>query len=105
VHIEWRAADGKEISRIYGPTWDLNLSAKRWERFFVEGDAPGGAAGGLVVVMFYSKNNPVHGTFYVDDCELTGGPPKNASPRRDPDTRMKRFLATNPGLQQTHSER
>jgi hypothetical protein len=98
VHIEWRAADGKEMSRVYGPIWDLNLSSTRWERFFVEGDAPDGAASGLVVVMFYSKNNPGHGTFYVDDCEITGGPPKNASLRRDPGTRMTRFLETNPKL-------
>jgi hypothetical protein len=104
VHIEWRSADGKEISRVYGPTWDLNLSSKRWERFFVEGDAPANAASGLVVVMFYSKNNPGRGTFYVDDCEFTGSPPKNASLRRDPGTRMTRFLETNPGLRQTHSE-
>ena len=104
VHIEWRTADGKELARIYGPTWDLNLSSKRWERFFVEGDAPAGAAGGLVVVMFYSKNNPGNGTFYVDDCEFTGGPPKNASIRRNPNTRMNRFLETNPRLQQAGSE-
>lgn len=104
VHIEWRAADGKEITRVYGPTWDLNLSSTRWERFFVEGDAPEGAASGLVVVMFYSKSNPGHGTFYVDDCEFTGGPPKNASIRREPNTRMNRFLETNPKLRQASSE-
>lgn len=104
VHIEWRSADGKELSRVYGPTWDLNISSKRWERFFVEGDAPEGAVSGLVVVMFYSKNNPGHGTFYVDDCDFTGGPPKNASIRRDPNNRMNRFLETNQKLPQGHSE-
>lgn len=103
VHIEWRAADGKEISRVYGPTWDINLSTKRWERFFVEGDAPDGAVSGLVVVMFYSKNSPGHGTFYVDDCEFTGGPPRNASIRRDPNNRMNRFLETNPRLKSSDS--
>jgi hypothetical protein len=104
VHIEWRGADGKELSRVYGPTWDLNLSSKRWERFFVEGDAPAGTVSGLVVVMFYSKTNPGRGTFYVDDCEFTGGPPKNASPRSDSRNRMTRFLETNPKLRQDHSE-
>ena len=104
VHIEWRDATGKEITRVYGPTWDINLSSKRWERFFVEGDAPAGAAGGLVVVMFYSKNNPGRGTFYVDDCEFTGGPPRNASIRRDPNTRMNRFLETNQKLRQASSD-
>ena len=98
VHIEWRNANFKEITMTYGPIWDLNLSPKRWERFFVEGDAPDGAASGLVVIMFYSKNNPGNGTFYVDDCEFTGSPPKNASVRADPRNRMTRFLETNPNL-------
>jgi len=104
VHIEWRSADGKEISRVYGPTWDLNISSTRWERFFVEGDAPGNAASGLVVIMFYSKSSPGNGTFYVDDCEFIGIPPKNASPRRDSSTRMSGFLKTNSGSRPSRSE-
>jgi len=84
VHIEWlAAAAGKEISRIYGPVWDLNISSKRWERFVVGGSAPNNATRCRVVIMFYSKNSPGMGTFYVDDCEFTGSPPKNASPRNN----------------------
>lgn len=104
VHMEWRAANGKELARVYGPTWDINLSCRRWERYFVEGDAPTGATRGLVVIMFYSKNNPGQGVFYVDDCELAGGPPKNASLRRDPNTQMTRSLGNRPRQHQAYSE-
>jgi hypothetical protein len=103
VHIEWRSADGKEISRVYGPTWDLNISSMRWERFFVEGEAPGNAASGLVVIMFYSKSSPGIGTFYVDDCEFTATPSKSASLRRDPGTRMNSFPGTNMELRKSRS--
>jgi hypothetical protein len=40
----------------------------------------------------------------VDDCEFTGGPPKNASIRRDPNTRMNRFLETNPRLRKNDAD-
>lgn len=92
VHFEWRGADGKEVGRIYGPTWTAGLSAKQWERFFVEGDAPETAASGLAVIMFYSKSGAGRGTFHVDDCEFTGGPPRQGSTSPSVTTsRMKRL--------------
>jgi hypothetical protein len=82
VHIEWRDAQGKEISRTWGPVWGPDLSSKRWERFFVEGDAPIGAASGVAVITFNARNGGGRGTFYVDDCDFVGGPRVSSSPRR-----------------------
>lgn len=91
IHFEWRGADGKEVSRTYGPTWAAGLSAKQWERFFVEGDAPERAVSGLAVIMFYSRNGGGRGTFYVDDCQFTGGPPPQAAGDPGSTSRMQRL--------------
>jgi hypothetical protein len=84
IHFEWRDAQGKEISRTWGPQWKADLATRRWERFCVEADAPKDAASGIAVITFYSKNAGGRGSFYVDDCEFSGGLRVSSSPRRGP---------------------
>jgi len=84
MHFEWRDAQGKEITRTWGPTWNAQLPTRRWERFMVEGDAPDGAVSGIVVMTLHSKNSGGRGTVYIDDCEFGGGLRVSGSPRRGP---------------------
>lgn len=71
IHFEFQDAAGKEIGRIHGPTWDFQLPSTRWEKFYVDADAPEGAASGSAVVTFFSQDCAGVGTFYVDDVELS----------------------------------
>lgn len=80
IHLEWRNAENNEIGRTYGPTWTAGLSSKRWERYYVEGEAPAKAVKGIAVITFYTKDFGGRGAFFVDDCEFTGFPSRTASP-------------------------
>lgn len=71
IHFEFQDAAGKEILRIHGPTWDFQLPATRWEKFYVDADAPDAAASGSAVITFFSQDSGGLGTFYVDDVELS----------------------------------
>jgi hypothetical protein len=70
ISLEWKKADGSEISRVHGPAWASDLGTGRWEKFLVEGDAPADAASVAVVIMFYAQSAAGSGSFFVDDAEL-----------------------------------
>jgi hypothetical protein len=71
VSLEWQDAEGKEISRNYGPIWNFELSPIRWEKFEVGAEAPEGAAMGVAVITFFSRDSDGYGTCYVDDAKFT----------------------------------
>lgn len=70
ISLEWKNADGTEVSRVHGPAWASDLGTGRWEKFLVEGDAPAGAASVAVVVAFYAQSAAGSGSFFVDDAAL-----------------------------------
>jgi len=70
VSIEWQDANGAEITRNWGPTWDFQLSPLKWQEVTVGAEAPEGAAVGVAVVTFFSKDAAGQGRFYLDDASL-----------------------------------
>ncbi len=74
LSIEWQDEKGTEITRVYGPTWNANLSSSRWEKYTVEADSPDGVARGVVVVSFFSKDSNGFGRFFIDDVDLSSKP-------------------------------
>jgi hypothetical protein len=70
VSLEWKDAEGKELARNYGPTWNFQLSSSRWEKYQVDADPPDGSTRGVGVVTYFSKDSKGLGTFYLDDTEL-----------------------------------
>lgn len=78
ISIEWQTAEGHEISRVHGPSWNFELPFSRWTKFSVDAVAPENAVMGVVVVTFFSRNSGGHGVFYVDDC---GFGSRSGSPR------------------------
>lgn len=79
VNLEWQSDDGTEINRTFGPTWTAELPPRQWQKYMVEGDAPEGATIVVAVVTFFSQTSEGKGTFYLDDCELATGVPKNVT--------------------------
>jgi hypothetical protein len=70
ISIEWQDANGVEITRTIGPTWNSAAATGDWKKFTVEGEAPANTAAGVGVITFFSKQANGVGTFYVDDCEF-----------------------------------
>ncbi len=76
VSIEWQDSAGTELSRTHGPTWNFELSPLRWQSFMVGDTAPEGAAVGVAVVTFFSRNSNGAGRFYIDDLKISAIPLK-----------------------------
>ena len=68
ISLEWQDATGKEISRVYGPSWNFELPFNRWAKFIMAEAAPENASMGVVVITFFTRNCNGFGTFYIDDC-------------------------------------
>lgn len=73
ISMEFKDMDGKEVGRIHGPVWGVDQKPGAWEKYMIEGDAPQGAAMGVVVVSFFAQDSNGMGTFFVDNCELIEG--------------------------------
>ena len=74
ISFEFRDETGKEIQRVHGPIWGVELPSGKWEKFLVEADGPEGAASGSAVLSFFSFGSGGAGSFYVDEAELSVRP-------------------------------
>jgi hypothetical protein len=70
VSLEWLDETGEEIERMFGPTWNFQLSPLSWQRFEVDAVAPDGAFEGIAVVTFYGRDGAGEGSFFIDDAKL-----------------------------------
>jgi len=71
ISLEWQDAEGKEISREYGPSWSHNLPFNRWQKFMITATAPENTAIGVAVITLQSKNSNGNGAFFVDDGQFS----------------------------------
>ncbi len=71
ISIEWQDDKGVEITRVYGSTWNSQLSSSRWEKFTIEADTPDNVAMGVVVISFFAKDANGFGKFFIDDTDLS----------------------------------
>lgn len=69
LNLEWKNADGNEISRIQGPPWRADLSAEEWHKVKVSGAAPSNAVRLTAVVTLFPNGKP--GACFVDEARLT----------------------------------
>ena len=70
IGIEWKHADGTEITRVQ--EGDINaktLVSGQWQRFVVSGAAPGGVSKAILTVTFYTGGTP-SGAVLIDDMTL-----------------------------------
>lgn len=68
--IEWKNADGKEISRTTSTEWDMSLSRTRWEPISVDEKAPRGAKTAAFVITFFDGDKGGSGSCFVDDARV-----------------------------------
>jgi hypothetical protein len=70
LSLEWVGADGKEISRSWGPVAKtLDLSSDEWRKFELTATAPDGTAAALAVVTVFPASG-TDGAILVDDVKL-----------------------------------
>ena len=70
IGIEWKKADGKEISRTSSPEWDMSLSRTRWEVMNVTEKAPRGAKTAAFAISFFDGEKGGSGSCFVDDARV-----------------------------------
>ncbi len=69
--IEWKSADGKEMSRTLSKLWDSGLSKMRWEQFFINHvEPPKGAVSATFGIHFCEGKEGANGSVFIDDVML-----------------------------------
>lgn len=75
ISIEWKAGDGQELDRTWGPDWSASLSGSNWTKFEMTGKAPPNAAyAHFVIVQFDGADAGASGAFLVDDASVKSQP-------------------------------
>ena len=70
IAIEWHDRDGKELSRIWGPTWPQNTSKLRWQMIQMSAEAPPGAASARFTILLNDGKPAGIWVLFVDDVSV-----------------------------------
>jgi len=68
ISIEWKADDGRELDRTWGPDVGASLASDHWTVLKMDGTAPPDSVDAVFVITFHEGADPKTGAFFVDDA-------------------------------------